>query len=230
MKGRPNVEEKRWGLECGKGVGSSAGKSGSSTKNGDGAMGGVAERKMARGWGTVDGSNGSREIMGTEAGRGMQSVVTRFKSDNTWSPREEGKAQVGGKLGAGGGKRPIWRNPRQIQRREWTASPYRDDVVGPMWSFHDGQCQARAMADRSVPQSKSSGSVMNRMKHDRWKREARRSSSENTVCSQAVWAVRFKKGQLQSIPVMWLYRSQNQFRVGSRQVGSNIAGVRRKVK
>ena len=50
--------------------------------------------------------------------------------------------------------------------------------------------------------------------------------SEKTERSQASWAERSTKGQLQSIPVTRGYRSTNQFRVESRLEGSKIAGVR----
>jgi hypothetical protein len=50
--------------------------------------------------------------------------------------------------------------------------------------------------------------------------------TERVVASHSSWAAGSVNGQLQSIPVTRGYRSKNQFKVGSKEVVSNIAGVR----
>jgi hypothetical protein len=50
--------------------------------------------------------------------------------------------------------------------------------------------------------------------------------TERAVASHSSWAAGSVNGQLQSIPVIRGYRSKNQFKVGSKEVISNIAGVR----
>jgi hypothetical protein len=70
-------------------------------------MGGVESCKVAIGWGTVLGSERSRESRETEAGRGRQVVSTWLRSGRTWSPRREERRLGVGKLGTGGGNKPI---------------------------------------------------------------------------------------------------------------------------
>jgi hypothetical protein len=77
VKGRPKVEENLDGRWAGRGKGSRAGKSGSRTKKGDKAAGGVADCRMAIGWGTVVvGREQSGEATEAEAGSGRQSGET----------------------------------------------------------------------------------------------------------------------------------------------------------
>ncbi len=50
--------------------------------------------------------------------------------------------------------------------------------------------------------------------------------TERVVASHSSWAAGSVNGQQQSTPVTRGHRSKNQFKVGSKEVVSNIAGVR----
>ena len=74
---------------------------------------------------------------------------------------------TGGKEGMGGGSMPIWRRPMQIQRVALTESPYIAALVGPhMICQKDGRCSC-TVSEKGVPDDKSVGNKMKRMKQER---------------------------------------------------------------
>ena len=109
---------------------------------------------------------------------------------------------MGGKVAGCEGRRPTRRVPVQSHRRAWTASVYKEEVVGPWWMDQAGRMAGVMKREKDRPESRSEVRGIRMKKQERSKEEARREMMAKVDSSQWSWSTGEWWGQVQSIPVM----------------------------